>query len=86
MASLLIPAPFFSQRTTGSWTPKSTSRQHRIAGGQHIHRGSPGYYEVILFLFSLGKNSKYKIILIKVKIHHLDFNSATYTAIFDLVF
>lgn len=46
---------------------------HRMEGGWHINGGSPGYYEVILFLFILGKNSKYKIILIKVKIHHLDF-------------
>lgn len=36
-------------------------------------RGSPGYCEVILFLFISGKNSEYKIILVKVKIHHLDF-------------
>lgn len=31
----------------------------------------PSSYEVILFLLILGKNSKYKII--KVKIHYLDF-------------
>lgn len=49
-----------------------TSRRHRTAGGQHVYRGFPGYYEVILFLSILGKNSKYKMILIKVKIHHLD--------------
>ena len=42
-----------------------------MAGGRHIDGGSTGYYEVILFLSILGKNSKYKII--KVKIHHLDF-------------
>ena len=42
-------------------------------GGQCIHRVSLGYYEVILFLSISGKNSKYKIIFIKVKIHHLDF-------------
>ena len=36
-------------------------------------RVSPGYYEVILFLSISGKNSKYKIIFIKVIIHHLDF-------------
>lgn len=46
---------------------------HRMAGMRHVDGGSPDYYEVILFLSILGKNSKYKIILIKVKIHHLDF-------------
>lgn len=45
---------------------------HKTAS-KHSHRDSPGSYEVILFLSILGKNSKYKIILIKVKIHHLDF-------------
>lgn len=48
-------------------------RGRRTTGGQRIHRGFPGSYEVILFLSISGKNSKYKIILIKVKIHHLDF-------------
>lgn len=55
------------------WAPKATPRQgtgqdgRRAAHSQRV----PGYYEVILFLSILGKNSKYKII--KVKIHHLDF-------------
>lgn len=59
--------------------PRSVDAQGRLqrgrqtAGGQCIPRVSPGYYEVILFLSISGKNSKYKIIFIKVKIHHLDF-------------
>lgn len=51
----------------------SLQRGCQTTGGQCIHRVSPGYYEVILFLSISGKNSKYKIIFIKVKIHHLDF-------------
>lgn len=45
-----------------------------VTDGPAAHpQRSPGSYEVILFLLILGKNSKYKIILIKVKIHYLDF-------------
>lgn len=51
--------------------PKARSTCHRWPS-RHPQR-SPGSYEVILFLLILGKNSKYKIILIKVKIHYLDF-------------
>lgn len=71
----LVPSPLasapFSSPTSA--TPKATPRQGTGQnGGRAAHsQRVPGYYEVILFLSILGKNSKYKII--KVKIHHLDF-------------
>lgn len=57
----------------GPWASEATSRQATGQQERSTSTGSPGYYEVILFLSILGKNSKYKIIIIKVKIHHLDF-------------
>jgi hypothetical protein len=50
--------------------PTTTTAPVRHGPVAHPHR-PPGSYEVILFLLILGKNSKYKII--KVKIHYLDF-------------
>lgn len=65
--------PILFPESHGPWAPEPSSRQAQGGRRTAHHRGSPGYREVILFLFILGKNSEYKIILVKVKIHHLDF-------------